>query len=107
MYRNFYESVLKQTGGSWFDFEGLIRDIYVVLLKPGDTAVDAGAHKGDHTFQMAQAVAPNGQVIAIEVAPELVHHLMELRSTTYRHLSGVIDIRGIGLSDTHRTGSFF
>jgi FkbM family methyltransferase len=36
------------------------------LLKPGDTAVDAGAHIGFFTVQMAAAVGPAGKVYAFE-----------------------------------------
>jgi FkbM family methyltransferase len=107
MYRDFYASLLQQAGGTWFDFEGLIRDIYVALLEPGDTAVDAGAHKGDHTFQMAEAVGPTGRVIAIEAAPALLDNLFSLRDTGNRRVASVVDIRGIGLSDAHRTATFF
>src|SRR5262245_64079544 len=36
------------------------------LLKPGDTAVDVGAHIGYFTMQMAAAVGPAGRVYAFE-----------------------------------------
>ena len=107
MYEPFYESLLRRGGGSWFDFEGLIRDIYVAVLRPGDAALDAGAHKGDHTFQMAQAVAPNGRVIAIEAAPELARGLVALAETSYRRFAGIVDIRGVGLSDRPGTGTLY
>jgi len=107
MYVRFYESLLRQAGGVWFDFEGLIRDIYVALLRPGDVAVDAGAHQGDHTLQMAQAVAPGGRVIAIEAAPELVRALAALVQTSYRQLAEIVDIREVGLSDRHGRGTFY
>jgi FkbM family methyltransferase len=107
MYRKFYESLLSQAGGTWFDFEGLIRDIYAALLRPGDVAVDAGAHKGDHTLQMAQAVAPDGRVIAIEAAPELVKALAALLQTSFPQLAEIVDIREVGLSDRHGTATFY
>jgi len=107
MYRKFYEALLRQAGGSWFDFEGLIRDIYVTLLRPGDVAVDAGAHRGDHTFQMAQAVAPHGRVIAIEAAPELVKGLYAQLANSYRHFAGIVDIRDVGLADRQGKATFY
>ncbi len=103
----FYENLLQQAGGRWFDFEGLIRDVYVALLRPGDVVVDAGANRGDHTFQMAQAIAPDGRVIAIEAVPELAEHLLRTLRSSYPHLAGVVDVRGIGLSDRHRTAPFY
>ena len=48
------------------DFEAIIRRVYQAVLKPGDVAVDIGAHVGDHTLPMARAVAPGGRVIAFE-----------------------------------------
>jgi len=36
------------------------------LLRPGDTAVDVGAHIGFFTVQMAAGVGPHGRVIAFE-----------------------------------------
>lgn len=106
-YRKFYESLLREAGGTWFDFEGLIRDIYVAVLQPGDVVVDAGAHKGDHTFQMAQAVAPNGLVIAIEAAPKLAAGLAAQLKTSYRHLAGIVDVRAVALSDRRGKGTLY
>jgi FkbM family methyltransferase len=36
------------------------------VLRPGDTAIDAGAHIGFFTMQMAAAVGPDGRVYAFE-----------------------------------------
>src|SRR5262249_1498866 len=52
----------------------IVRDRYEVdeihfvrsVLKPGDTAVDAGAHIGFFTMQMADMVGPAGKVYAFE-----------------------------------------
>ena len=107
MYRDFYQSLLDQAGGRWFDFEGLIRDIYVAILQPGDVALDAGANRGDHTFQMAQAVAPNGRVIAIEAAPPMLEEITKHGRTGYPHLFPLIDLHGVGLSDHQGKATFF
>jgi FkbM family methyltransferase len=80
------------------DYEGLIRDLYVRLLKPGDTAVDCGAHHGGHTFQMAQAVMPSGRILAVEASPECASHMRELMDGPYRHLAPAIDLWCIGLA---------
>jgi FkbM family methyltransferase len=40
------------------------------LLTPGDVAIDAGAHIGFFTMQMAAAVGPNGRVYAFEPLDE-------------------------------------
>jgi FkbM family methyltransferase len=38
-------------------------------LRPGDTAIDVGAHIGFFTMQLAQAVGPSGHVYAFEPLP--------------------------------------
>jgi FkbM family methyltransferase len=45
-------------------------------LKPGDLAVDAGAHKGAFTYWMARAVGATGRVLAFEPQPELATRLV-------------------------------
>lgn len=39
------------------------------IVKPGDVAIDIGAHTGDTTVPMALAVGPTGCVIALEPNP--------------------------------------
>jgi FkbM family methyltransferase len=39
------------------------------FLKPGDVAIDIGAHTGDSTLPMALAVGPTGRVFALEPNP--------------------------------------
>ncbi len=51
------------------DYEQLLEEFYRTLLKPGDVAIDAGAHVGRHTVPIARAVAPGGQVFAFEPLP--------------------------------------
>jgi predicted methyltransferase len=48
------------------DFEAVLRRVYESVLKPGDVAIDAGAHIGSHTFPMALTVGPEGKVYAFE-----------------------------------------
>lgn len=39
------------------------------FLRPGDVAIDVGAHSGDSTLPMALAVGPSGRVLALEPNP--------------------------------------
>jgi FkbM family methyltransferase len=39
------------------------------FLRPGDVAIDVGAHSGDSTLPMALAVGPGGRVLALEPNP--------------------------------------
>lgn len=47
-------------------------------LKPGDTAMDIGAHKGAYTWWMARAVGPAGRVLSFEPQPVLADRLEAL-----------------------------
>ncbi|HUF75829.1 MAG TPA: FkbM family methyltransferase [Longimicrobiales bacterium] len=44
-------------------------------LRPGDLAVDVGAHKGGYLYAMRSAVGATGAVIAFEPQPELASYL--------------------------------
>ncbi len=44
-------------------------------LKPGQTAVDIGAHKGAYTYWMSRSTGKNGNVFAFEPQPSLYHQL--------------------------------
>jgi FkbM family methyltransferase len=70
--RRFHETLRAKNGGEWFDFEGLIRDMYVSILTNGDTSLDVGVNIGQHFLQMAVAVGGEGTVIGIEASPEMV-----------------------------------
>ncbi|MFO0724281.1 MAG: FkbM family methyltransferase [Myxococcota bacterium] len=66
-------------------------------LKPGDLAVDAGAHKGAFTYWMARAVGPEGKVLAFEPQPELAERLVD----TVRDLElPQVSVENAGLSSS-------
>lgn len=44
-------------------------------LHPGETVADIGAGSGYFARRFAQAVAPSGQVLALDIEPEMVTHL--------------------------------
>lgn len=48
------------------------------VLRPGDTALDIGAHKGAFTYWMRRAVGAGGRVISFEPQPELALRLERL-----------------------------
>lgn len=65
-------------------------------VRPGETAVDAGANKGAYLFWLARAVGPGGKVLAYEPQPLLAAYLRGVaRAMRWRH----VDIRESGLSD--------
>src|ERR1035438_9744003 len=81
--RDFHLRFLERNGGMWFDFEPHLAAFYSALLEPGSIAVDGGANVGLHTLQMAQAVLPNGLVLAIEPVPEMLKQI-DTRSHNYQ-----------------------
>ncbi len=58
-------------------YEGLISDYYRATLKPGQVAVDVGAHAGIHLWDLARQVGPKGQVFAFEPLPRLYAGLVK------------------------------
>lgn len=64
--QSFYARLKSNHGGRWFDFEPIIQSVYLEIVKPGDSAIDAGAHRGLHTLPLARQVGVHGSVTAIE-----------------------------------------
>jgi FkbM family methyltransferase len=46
-------------------------------LRPGDLAVDVGAHKGGYVYAMRKVVGASGAVVAVEPQPELASYLRQ------------------------------
>ena len=59
------------------EFERIIRRVYEALLKPGDNAIDIGAHTGKHSAPLALSVTPGGTVVALEPIPWAFERLEE------------------------------
>lgn len=76
-------------------FESVIEDIYCAVLKPGDLALDGGAHVGRHSFPMAECVGWNGLVLALEAHPKLARAL----ARRARRHAGPVEVIGQALSD--------
>ncbi|MBK8979570.1 MAG: FkbM family methyltransferase [Planctomycetes bacterium] len=64
-------------------------------VRPGQSAVDLGAHKGGYTYWLAKAVGRNGRVVAAEPQRELAERLARLT----RRLPQVI-VRNVAVSDS-------
>lgn len=84
-------------------FEATVRRIYERWLKPGDRAVDGGAHKGVHLLPMARAVSRSGFIYGFEPIPDLAAKLEKrLKAEGVRYVS----IRRKALSDTKGIATF-
>jgi FkbM family methyltransferase len=55
--------------GDVMDYEQLLETFYKSFLRPGDVAIDVGAHTGRHTLPIECAVTPGGKVFAFEPLP--------------------------------------
>lgn len=88
-----------QHGGVWFDFEQIVREVYRSVIRRGDTAIDAGANFGSHTFQMAELVGRRGRILAIEAVPAVAVALERSRQG-YRRLARRVQVLNRAVSDT-------
>jgi FkbM family methyltransferase len=58
------------------DYERVLEATYRLLIKPGDTVIDIGAHIGRHTRCFAELVGPTGRVLAFEPLPHCYERLV-------------------------------
>ncbi len=72
-----------------------IAAVYRSILRPGDTAVDGGAHAGKHTIGIAEAVGAAGRVVAFE--PQEAARRRLVAALADRHIEWV-DVRSCALS---------
>ena len=81
------------------DADEAARIVEVLALQPGMTVADVGAGDGEWTLAMADAVGPQGMVIATEVEEDLVGELRELGLDNFRsNITAVLgDDRETGL----------
>jgi FkbM family methyltransferase len=73
------------------EYERMLETIYRAVLRPGDIAIDIGAHVGRHTLPMAQATGPKGKVIAFEPLPSAYSELTNLVRSS-RSSSGMAQV---------------
>lgn len=74
------------------------------LLKPGDLAIDVGAHKGGYLYWFQRAVKPSGHVLAFEPQRPAAEYLTRLkRISGYDH----VEVIGSAVSDSAGLKSLF
>ncbi|GCD99714.1 FkbM family methyltransferase [Embleya hyalina] len=69
-------------------------------LRPGDTFIDVGAHRGAFSLLASHAVGPTGHVVAIEPTPQFHKDLVGAASTNHR-----TNIRTIRSAASDTTGT--
>lgn len=103
----FADRLLQANKGVWPDMEGLIRDIYVAHLQPGDCALDVGVNHGGHFVQMASAVGPTGRVIGFEAVPELARRTRVMIAQHYADIGGRIALNEVAVSNKDGAATFY
>ncbi|MCK1819255.1 FkbM family methyltransferase [Streptomyces sp. XM83C] len=69
-------------------------------LRPGDTFIDVGAHRGAFSLLASHAVGPHGRVVAIEPSPQFHDDLTAV--ATANHRTNIRAVRSAAF-DTHGT----
>ncbi|WP_030209249.1 FkbM family methyltransferase [Streptomyces bikiniensis] len=69
-------------------------------LRPGDTFIDVGAHRGAFSLLASHAVGPHGRVVTIEPSPQFHNDLTA--AATANHRTNIRAVRSAA-SDTHGT----
>ncbi|MGE0771678.1 MAG: FkbM family methyltransferase [Cyclobacteriaceae bacterium] len=80
---------------------GLI-EFYKRYLKPGDVALDIGAHEGDTTVPMALAVGASGAVMGFEPNP----HVFKVLEANAKLNPSLVNIIPLNFAATHEDGTF-
>lgn len=86
------------------NYEQMLEDFYVGLLRPGDVCVDVGAHVGRHSLPMARCVGQAGKVYAFEPIPRISQRLRQL--IEQENLGGTVELRTCALADSCGEASF-
>jgi len=73
-------------------------DAAAQLLKPGDVAIDIGAHAGDTTIPMAAAVGPSGMVFGFEPNP-YVFKILSANASLNRAVLNIIAMPYAAMED--------
>jgi FkbM family methyltransferase len=81
------------------DYEARVQAVYESLLRPGDVAIDVGAHVGRHLIPMARCVAPTGRILAFEPLPTCRESLAVAFEQTWAQLRPVVTIHGCALGE--------
>jgi FkbM family methyltransferase len=88
------------------DYEARVQKVYETVLKPGDGAVDVGAHSGRHLIPMARCVAPTGRILAFEPLPTCREALAVAFDQELEHLRPLVTIHGCALGDRSGQAEF-
>lgn len=80
------------------DFEADLERVYTAVLRPGDVALDLGAHLGRHTRALAEAVGATGKVFAFEPLPACRRQLEAALAGPWAHLRDRVALSAAALA---------
>ena len=84
-------------------WEVAVAQLFARLARPGDVAIDVGAHTGGHTLALAAAVGPTGRVVACEPLPANLELLR--RTVAVNRLDGTVTIVPAAVGDVPGTAT--
>ena len=90
-------------------YEDMLEQLYRTLLRPGDVAIDVGAHVGRHAFPIADAVGAAGRVFCFEPLPQqyaTLENRIASRDASARSASGEIVPHNLALGDEEGEANF-
>ena len=70
-----FRSYLEWSISAFGHYEGVMGDLWALLVRPGGVCIDVGANIGVHTVRLAKLAGPEGSVHAIEAWPEVAARL--------------------------------
>jgi FkbM family methyltransferase len=88
------------------DYESCVQAVYEAILKPGDIAIDVGAHTGRHSIPLAACVTPTGKVLAFEPLPMCRAELALEIDRRHPELSAAVQVLPYALANTAGTSEF-
>jgi FkbM family methyltransferase len=86
------------------DYERIVQEVYEAVLRPGDMAVDIGAHVGRHSIPLARCVGPAGRILAVEPLPGCREELRRRLTRECPELLDAVQILPFALSDQAGSG---
>jgi FkbM family methyltransferase len=76
-------------------YNKIIHNIIQCFVRPGEVAIDCGAHAGRHTFPLCERVGTTGRVYAVEPIPSLAAQLKDRAPPQLRVIEAAItDFQG-------------
>lgn len=87
-------------------FESIIKCIYYALIQEDSSAIDVGAHKGLHTFRLAERIGENGQILSFEPMSDFARIIQTKAAKLYKEPNN-IKVFNLAVSDSEGEIPFY